>query len=81
MMTMRNSSIFIQLRREDGFFFATNDTLSLCGTGTSWEEAMIDFTQHLTHFYNYYKKMPESSLTGAALKLKTLYLNLFIEGD
>ena len=65
---------------EDGFFFVENEPLGICGTGTRLEEAVADFSIHVVHFYEYYKKMSKAKLIGDAIRLKAVFHDLFIEG-
>ena len=71
--------ILIKVYREDDIFFAENESLVLCGMGTSREDAVLDFVKHLDYFYNFYKRQNESDLMGDALRLKKIYNNLLIE--
>lgn len=69
----------VRIYREGDFFFAENENLAVCGTGETPEDALKDFCSHIIYFFNYYKKLDASRLTGNALKLKELYKNLLIE--
>lgn len=71
--------ILIKVYREDDVFFAENESLVLCGTGTSRDEAVLDFVKHLDYFHSFYKKQSESNLVGDALRLKKIYDNLLVE--
>ncbi|MDP2682275.1 MAG: hypothetical protein Q8P28_05645 [Deltaproteobacteria bacterium] len=64
---------------DDNVFFAENETLVVVGTGKSLTEAMADLSEHIIHFYNYYKKLPFDKVTGDAIRLKKVYETLFIE--
>jgi hypothetical protein len=71
--------LLVQVYTDEGFVFARNVSLSICGTGQSLEEAMADFSLHAIHFYEYYKALPASKLMGDAIKLKRLFADLFVE--
>ena len=71
--------ILVRGFKVDDVFFAENDSLILSGTGTSPEEALMDFVHHLDYFYNFYKRKNESDLTGDALRLKKIYDSLLVE--
>jgi hypothetical protein len=64
---------------DEGLFFAENDTLLLYGTGMSPEEAIKDLGAHIIHFYEYYRKLDWSQVTGDAIRLKRVYENLLSE--
>lgn len=64
---------------EEGLFFAENETLFLYGTGMSPEEATEDLGSHVIHFYQYYKALDWSQVTGDAIRLKRLYEGLLLE--
>ena len=68
--------ILIQLGWEDGMVFAKNDSLRICGVGETEEEALLDFSQHFSYFYNYYTSIARDSLIGDALRLKDLYTEI-----
>jgi len=64
---------------DDGLFFAENETLFLYGAGMSPEEAIEDLGFHIIHFYQYYKNLDWSQVTGDAIRLKKLYEGLLLE--
>ena len=69
----------VRIYFDDGLFFAENETLLLYGTGTSPEEAIEDLGLHVIHFYQYYKNLSLSQVTGDAIRLKKLYEGLLLE--
>ena len=71
--------ILIKVFKVEDVFFAENESLILSGTGTSREDAVLDFVGHVHYFYNFYKRKNENELTGDALRLKKIYENLLIE--
>ena len=71
--------ILIKVYKTEDVFFAENESLVLSGTGTSRDEAVLDFVQHIDYFYSFYKNKNESDLTGDALRLKKIYDHLLIE--
>jgi hypothetical protein len=72
--------ISVKIYREEALFFAENETLVVCGTGATVDEALQDFSLHILHFFEYYKKLDKNKLTGDALRLKDIFENLLIEG-
>jgi hypothetical protein len=73
--------ISVRVYFDDDLFFAENDTLLLYGSGISPEEAIVDLELHIIHFYQYYKSLDWSQVTGDAKRLKSLYENLLIENN
>lgn len=71
--------IKIRIYSEDNLFFAENETLVVIGTGSSVQEALDELSQHIIHFYRYYKKLSWNKVTGDAVRLKKIYETLFIE--
>jgi hypothetical protein len=71
--------ISVNIYRDEDLFFAENENLVVCGTGSTRQEAVQDLVLHIIHFFEYYKKLDKSELTGDALRLKELYQNLLIE--
>jgi len=71
--------ISVRIYREDDLFFAENENLVVCGTGDTADESLQDLCLHIIHFFEYYKRIDKSKLTGDALRLKELYKNLLIE--
>lgn len=71
--------ISVKIYRDEDFFFAENESLVVCGSGDTPQDALQDLSLHIIHFFEYYKKLDKSKLTGDALRLKDLYDNLLIE--
>lgn len=71
--------ISIKIYRDEDLFFAENENLVVCGTGDTPQDALQDLCVHIIHFFEYYKNLDKSKLTGEALRLKDLYENLLIE--
>jgi len=71
--------IAVKVYRDEDFFFAENENLAVCGIGDTPQEAIQDLALHITHFFEYYKNLNKSQLTGDALRLKALYKNLLVE--
>ena len=71
--------IAVKIYRDEDFFFAENENLAVCGTGYTLQDALQDLALHITHFFEYYKNLDNSQLSGDALRLKALYKNLLIE--
>ena len=72
--------ISVKIYREEDLFFAENETLVVCGTGATVDKALQDFSLHIIHFFEYFKKLDKNKLTGDALRLKDIFENLLIEG-
>jgi len=68
----------VKIYRKDDLFFAENENFVICGTGDTLEDSLQDLCLHIIHFFEYYKKIDKSKLTGDALRLKELYENLLI---
>src|SRR3989338_2958733 len=73
--------ITVHIHVEDNVFFAENETLVIVGTGNSLTEAIADLSNHIIHFYHYYKKLPMDKVTGDAARLKRVYETLFVEEE
>jgi hypothetical protein len=71
--------ILVHLSQEDEWFFAENETLAIAGTGTSAEAAILDLEQHIVHFWNTYRQLPDDKVTGDAARLKKLFADLLTE--
>lgn len=71
--------ITVYVYSDGEWFFAENEALVLTGSGASTEEAIRDLEQHIVHFWNYYKQLPDEKLTGDAIRLKRIYSGLLIE--
>lgn len=71
--------ISVRIYREDDLFFAENENLVVCGTGDTPDKSLQDLCLHIIHFFEYYKRIDKTKLTGDALRLKELYKNLLIE--
>jgi len=74
---MLSRPILVKVYSDDGIFFAENETLAICGTGATGEEAIEDAKEHIVYFYKHYKNTNKSKLIGAALELKTIYKSIF----
>jgi hypothetical protein len=65
---------------QDGaWFFAENEALNVVGTGGSLEEAVLDLEHHIVHFWQYYRSLQDSEVTGDAIRLKKLFSKLLVE--
>lgn len=71
--------IYVRIYQDGEFFFAENETLAVCGSGNSPQEALQDFGMHILHFFDYYRKLDEVRLMGDAVRLKKIYADLFFE--
>ncbi len=71
--------VAVRIYRDEDLFFAENENLAVCGTGDTSKGALQDLCLHIIHFYEYYREIDKSKLTGDALRLKDLYENLLVE--
>ena len=71
--------IAVNIYCENNLFFAESETLVLFGMGYTPEEAFHDFESHVSYFYQYYKNLDWSQVTGEGRRLKEIYENLLIE--
>lgn len=71
--------IGIQVTQDGAWFFAENEALNVVGTGGSLEEAVFDLEHHIVHFWQYYRSLQDSQVTGDAVRLKHLFSNLLAE--
>jgi hypothetical protein len=69
----------VRVYAEGSFVFAENETLAVCGTGETSEDAVEDLASHVAHFHAYYKALPPSKVTGEAERLKKAYSEIFDE--
>jgi hypothetical protein len=71
--------IGIMVTQDGAWFFAENEALNVVGTGGSLEEAVLDLEHHVVHFWQYYRSLQDSQVTGDAVRLKHLFSNLLAE--
>lgn len=71
--------IGIQVTQDGNWFFAENEALNVVGMGQSYEEAVLDLEYHIVHFWQYYRSLQDSQVTGDAARLKALFSNLLAE--
>jgi hypothetical protein len=71
--------IGVQVTQDGPLFFAGNEALNVVGTGTSLEEAVLDLEHHIIHFWEYYRSLEDSQVTGDAVRLKKLFSNILAE--
>lgn len=71
--------IGINVTQDGAWFFAENEALNVVGTGGSLEEAVLDLEHHVVHFWQYYRSLQDSQVTGDAVRLKNLFSNLLSE--
>jgi len=71
----------VNIRREDMFYFAENETLKIFVVGDTLNEAMRVFAEQLLYFYEHYKGLTPDKVTGEAEKLKQLYSTHFKEEE
>ena len=68
----------INVRQEGEWCFAVNDKVGVVGTGTSFEEAVLDLKSHIVFLWNHYKKSAPGQLTEDAIQEKRFYDNLLL---
>lgn len=71
--------IEVVISRQNGRYFAENESLDIYAIGASEEEAIDDFCQNLIYFYKHYKALSWDKVTGRAEELKQLFDNVFQE--
>jgi len=71
--------IEVMISRQNGGYFAENESLDIYAIGASEVEAIDDFCRHLIYFYKHYKALSWDKVTGHAEKLKQLYEKVFNE--
>jgi len=71
--------IGIQVTRDGAWFFAENEALNVVGTGGSFEDAILDLEHHIVHFWQYYRSLQDSQVTGDAVRLKNIFSTLLAE--
>ena len=71
--------IAVKTYRDGEWVFAENEALNLIGTGSTLQEAINDLQLHVVHFWNYYSRIPDESLTADARQLKRIYSDRFIQ--
>ncbi|MEW6534548.1 MAG: hypothetical protein AB1454_02870 [Candidatus Auribacterota bacterium] len=71
--------IKVNIYKEDGWFFAENDTLNIFAVGETKEQAICEFSTIAIDMYEDYINTPDTDLTGLALKLKRIYQECFSE--
>ncbi len=69
------------ISRQDGRYFAENESLDIYAMGASEEEAIDDFCQNLIYFYKHYKALSWDKVTGRAEELKQLFDDVFQENS
>lgn len=73
--------IEVVITRENGTYFAENESLEIYASGDNEQEAIEDFCQHVIYFYKHYKQLTWDRVTGQAKKLKEIYEQLFEEAS
>lgn len=71
--------IGVNVSQDGAWFFAENEALNVVGTGGSLEEAVLDLEHHIVHFWQYYRSLDDSQVTGDAIRLKSIFSNLLAE--
>lgn len=71
--------IGVHVAQDGSWFFAENEALNVIGTGRSLEEAVLDLEHHIVHFWQYYRSLQDSQVTGDAVRLKKIFSNLLAE--
>lgn len=63
----------LKIEREGGMYFASNDTLSVCGYGATAKESVDQAIMHIVYFREYYQNLPEDKAIGEAMRLKQAF--------
>jgi hypothetical protein len=71
--------IGVNVTQDGAWFFAENEALKVVGTGGSLEEAVLDLEHHIVHFWQYYRSLEDSQVTGDAIRLKNIFSSLLAE--
>jgi len=71
--------IGVNVTQDGAWFFAENEALNVVGTGGSLEEAVLDLEYHIVHFWQYYRSLEDSQVTGDAIRLKNIFSSLLAE--
>ena len=74
-----SKAVSVKFTYTEGYVCAENDTLGILAVGESRAEAIEAFGEQLIHYYNHYKNLEKTQVTGEAEKAKELYMNLFHE--
>lgn len=63
----------IILFQEGNKYYAENDTLKIYAVGDSIKSVIQEFSQHIVHFFDYYRGKSSDEVVGRAIKLKEIY--------
>lgn len=76
---LASKPISIEIKKGEAHFFAENENLGIYSIGESYNCAIKAFCEELIYFYNHYKNLPWTRVTGEAKRLKKLYEELFLK--
>lgn len=68
--------IVLRIYCEGDMYFASNNTLNICGYGSTPEESILEAIKHIAYFYNYYRSLHTDQVIGEAIRLKQVFENL-----
>lgn len=69
--------IALRLQSEGGRFYAENDTLDICGYGSTRDEALQDAIGDIAYYYSYYSALNDDDVIGHGRVIKERYGDLF----
>lgn len=72
--------IKVNVYKEGNCFTVENEPLDVSAVGFSLEEAIDNLMDHIVEFWEHYSALPDSKAGKFAKKLKSKYINSFIEG-
>lgn len=68
--------IVLRIHCEEDMYFASNDTLNICGYGSTLQESIVEAIKHIAYFYEYYRSQRTDQVIGNAVRLKQIFENL-----
>lgn len=68
--------IVLRIHCEGDMYFASNNTLNICGYGSTVQESILEAIKHIDYFYKYYRSLRTDQVIGEAVRLKQVFENL-----
>lgn len=68
--------IRLRIHCEGDMYFASNNTLNICGYGSTLQESISEAIKHIAYFYEYYRSLSTDQVIGEAAQLKQVFENL-----
>lgn len=72
------SPVVLVVERRRDHYFAENDTLEVCGYGPTAQAAVENAVRHIAYYFHHYVSISDDRLTADAIKLKRLYMDIFV---